>query len=133
MRHTGYQSVAPIIIILICPILIYIIFLTGIYIIRQTSAFIFHFIVVVDATKYKDKDKDLFIIPQEFVVGHSKAPEQPQSSARPICHSDAMTTTGHEPITIFITYHNNETFLGFSWGNICTFILLVYRDSDVRY
>ena len=38
--------------------------------------------------KDKDKDdKDLFIDPQEFVVGYSKAPEQPQSSARPICHS----------------------------------------------
>ena len=32
----------------------------------------------------KDKeDKDLFICPQEIVVGYSKAPEQPQSSARP--------------------------------------------------
>ena len=29
--------------------------------------------------------KDLFIGPQEFVVGYSKAPEQPQSSARPMC------------------------------------------------
>ena len=49
----------------------------------------------------KDKeDKDLFIGPQEFVVGYSKAPEQPQSSARPICHSHAMTRTGREPATI---------------------------------
>ena len=32
------------------------------------------------------KDKDLFIGPQEFVVGYSKAPEQPQGSARPIRH-----------------------------------------------
>ena len=47
----------------------------------------------------KDKDKDLFIGPQEFVVGYSKAPEQPQSSARPICHSYAMTRTGREPAT----------------------------------
>ena len=31
---------------------------------------------------------------QEFVVGYSKAPEQPQSSARPICHSHTMTRTG---------------------------------------
>ena len=46
-----------------------------------------------------DKDKDLFIGPQEFVVGYSKAPEQPQSSARPICHSHAMTRTGYEPAT----------------------------------
>ena len=50
----------------------------------------------------KDKDKDLFIGPQEFVVGYSKAPEQPQSSARPICHSHAMTRTGREPATIRI-------------------------------
>ena len=50
----------------------------------------------------KDKDKDLFIGRQEFVVGYSKAPEQPQSSARPICHSHAMTRTGREPATIRI-------------------------------
>ena len=43
---------------------------------------------------HKDKDKDLFIGPQEFVVGYSKAPEQPQSSARPICHSHATTRSG---------------------------------------
>ena len=45
---------------------------------------------------------DLFIGPQEFVVGYSKAPEQPQSSARPICHSHTMTRTGREPTTIRI-------------------------------
>ena len=44
--------------------------------------------------KDKDKDKDLFIGPQEFVVGYSKAPEQPQSSARLICHSHAMLWRG---------------------------------------
>ena len=32
----------------------------------------------------RDKDKDSFTGLQEFVVGYSKAPEQPQSSARPI-------------------------------------------------
>ena len=52
----------------------------------------------------KDKDKDLLIGPQEFVVGYSKAPEQPQSSARPICHSHAMTRTGREPATIHIAF-----------------------------
>ena len=52
--------------------------------------------------KDKDKDKDLFIGPQEFVVGYSKAPEQPQSSARPMCHSHAMTRMGREPATIRI-------------------------------
>ena len=35
-------------------------------------------------------------------MGYSKAPEQPQSSARPICHSHAMTNTGREPATICI-------------------------------
>ena len=38
--------------------------------------------------------QDLFIGPQEFVVGYSKAPKQPQSSARLICHSHSMTRTG---------------------------------------
>ena len=50
----------------------------------------------------EDKDKDLFIGPLEFVVGYSKAPEHPQSSARPICHSHSMTRTGREPATIRI-------------------------------
>ena len=54
------------------------------------------------AFKDKDKDKDLFIGPQEFVVGYSKAPEQPQSSTRPICHSHTMTRTGREPATVRI-------------------------------
>ena len=35
-------------------------------------------------------------------MGYSKAPEQPQSSARPICHSHTMTRTGREPATIRI-------------------------------
>ena len=47
-------------------------------------------------------EEDLFIDLQEFIVGYSKAPEQPQSSARPICHSHAMTRTGCEPATIRI-------------------------------
>ena len=50
----------------------------------------------------EEEDKDLFIGPQEFVVGYSNAPEQPQSSARPMCHSHAMTRTGREPATIRI-------------------------------
>ena len=51
---------------------------------------------------HKDKDKVLFIDPQEFVVGYSKTLEQPQSSARPICHPHAVTRTGREPTTICI-------------------------------
>ena len=50
----------------------------------------------------KEEDKDSFIGQQEFVVGYSKAPEQPQSSARPIYHSYAMTRMGREPATIRI-------------------------------
>ena len=58
--------------------------------------------VLSSTSSNKDKDKDLFIGPQEFVVGYSKAPEQPHSSARPICHSHNMTRTGREPATIRI-------------------------------
>ena len=35
-------------------------------------------------------------------MGYSKAPEQPQSSARPICHSHTMTRTGRKPATVRI-------------------------------
>ena len=35
-------------------------------------------------------------------MGYSKAPEQLQSSTRPICHSHAMTSTGCEPATTHI-------------------------------
>ena len=41
-------------------------------------------------------------------MGYSKAPEQPQSSARPICHSHAMTSMGHEPATIRITAYRSS-------------------------
>ena len=73
-----------------------------------------HFIIIILvilvslSADYKDKDKDLFIDPQEFVVGYSKAPEQPQSSARPICHSHAMTRTGREPATIRIAVYRSS-------------------------
>ena len=38
----------------------------------------------------------------KLFVGYSKAPEQPQSSARPICQSHAMTSTGREPALLHI-------------------------------
>ena len=44
--------------------------------------------------------KDSFIGPQEFVVGYSKAPGQPQSSARPICHCHTMTSTSQPPYAL---------------------------------
>ena len=43
----------------------------------------------------------LLIITHE-TVGYPKAPEQSQSSARPICQSHTMTSTGHKPATISI-------------------------------
>ena len=48
----------------------------------------------------KDKDEDSFISLQGFVVGYSKVPEQPQSSARPICHSHTITHTAPWETTI---------------------------------
>ena len=96
------------------------------------------------------EDKDLFIGPQEFVVGYSKAPEQPQSSARPICHSHAMARTGREPATIRIaalelaalrhgrhrsihhkkrfapkSYSGNKSFLWANNASLCTSTILV--------
>ena len=38
----------------------------------------------------------------KLFVGYSKAPEQPQSSARPICQSHTIMSTGHKPLTIHI-------------------------------
>ena len=45
----------------------------------------------------------------KLFVECSKAPEQPQSSARPICHSHTMTNTGREPATIRIAAYRNST------------------------
>ena len=36
----------------------------------------------------------------KLFVGYSKAPEQPQTNARPICQSHTITSTGCEPATI---------------------------------
>ena len=58
--------------------------------------------------KDKDKDQDLFIGPQEFIVGYSKGPEQPQSSARPVCQSHTMTSMGCEPTIICIAAYRSS-------------------------
>ena len=52
--------------------------------------------------------KALFIGPQEFVVGYYKAPEQLQSSARPICHSHTLTSSGREPATIRVAAYSRS-------------------------
>ena len=41
----------------------------------------------------------------KLFVGYSKAPEQPQSSARPICQFHTMMSTGREPVTIYALLH----------------------------
>ena len=41
-------------------------------------------------------------------MGYSKAPEQPQSSARPICHSHTMMSTRCEPATICIAAYRSS-------------------------
>ena len=50
----------------------------------------------------------LLIITHEIFVGYSKAPKQPQSSARPICQFHTMTSTGREPVTIRITAYRSS-------------------------
>ena len=44
----------------------------------------------------------------KLFVGYSKAPEQPQSSARPMCYSHTMTNTGREPATIRIAAYRSS-------------------------
>ena len=66
------------------------------------------FISACGYINYKDKDKDSVIGQQEFVVGYSKAPEQLQSSARPICYSHTRTSMGREPTTIRIATYRSS-------------------------
>ena len=42
------------------------------------------------------------ILHMKLFAGYSKAPKQPQSSARPICQFHTMTNTGGEPAAIRI-------------------------------
>ena len=65
--------------------------------------------------------KDLFIGPQEFVVGYSKAPEQPQSSARPMCHSHTMTNMGRDPATIRIAAYRSSP--RYALRHVCVFVV----------
>ena len=54
------------------------------------------------------KDKDSFFGLQKFVVGYSKAPEEPQSSARPVCHSHTVMSPGREPATTRIAIYRSS-------------------------
>ena len=44
----------------------------------------------------------------KLFVGYSKAPKQPQTSARPICQSRTMTSTGRKPATICIAAYRSS-------------------------
>ena len=44
----------------------------------------------------------------KLFVGYSKAPEQLQTSARPICQSHTITSTGREPATIGIAAYRSS-------------------------
>ena len=50
----------------------------------------------------------------KLFVGYSKAPEQPQGSARPICQSHTMTSTGREPATIHIAAYRSSPHYAFT-------------------
>ena len=41
-------------------------------------------------------------------MGYSKAPEQPQNSTRPICHSHTRSSSGREPATIRIAGYRSS-------------------------
>ena len=56
----------------------------------------------------------------KLFVGYSKAPEQPQSSARPICHSYTMANTGREPATIHIAAYRSCRATQYATGDILT-------------
>ena len=50
----------------------------------------------------------IHLLARRIVVGDSKAPEQPQSSARPICHSHTMMSMGRKLATIHIAAYIYE-------------------------
>ena len=52
----------------------------------------------------------------KLFVGYSKVPKQLQSSARPICHSHTMISTGQEPATIRIAAYRSLPSYALSHG-----------------
>ena len=60
-------------------------------------------------------------------MGYSKAPEQPQSSARPIYHFHAMTRTGCEPATIHIAAYRSSQRYALRHGRRLFFLTLWNR------
>ena len=83
---------------------------------------------------------------EEFVVGYSKVPEQPQSSARPICHSYTMTSTGCNqppytllPIGACRTTHcatGDDNIMFFSKvisDDICNMIVFFFRAMGIGF
>ena len=67
----------------------------------------------------------------KLVVGYSKTPEQPQSSARPICHSHAMANTGREPATIHIAAYRSSPHYALRRGRRLFFLFSRNSSSNV--
>ena len=65
----------------------------------------------------------------KLFMGYSKAPEQLQSSARPICHSHTMTNTGREPATIRIAAHRARRATHYATGapsaTVVMFVMMI--------
>ena len=79
------------------------------------------------------RDKDSFIGLQEFVIGYSKAPKQPQSSARHICHSHTLTSTGREPATIRITAYRSSPHYALRGRRLLSIDRHTYSNGSVTF
>ena len=67
----------------------------------------------------------------KLFVGYSKAPEQPQSSARPICHFDTMTNMGSEPPTKRIAAYRSSPCYALGHGD-CAIRSIVYKSFHLH-
>ena len=64
-------------------------------------------------------------------MGYFKAPEQPQSSIRPICHSLTMTSTGRKPATTRIAALELATLRTAARETTDTYLL--FSEQDPRW
>ena len=66
----------------------------------------------------------------KLFVGYCKAPEQPQSSDRPICQSHTMASMAREPATICIVAYRNSTCYALYHGR--THIIDMKRRTHIK-
>ena len=66
-------------------------------------------------------------------MGHSKGPEQPQSSSMPLCHSHAMASARRELATIRTAAYRSSPRYALRHGRRRKLISLVVTKSHVRY